>query len=290
MAQITVNGSDVTFEPGATILEAARGSGIDIPTLCWYPKLPIVGNCRICLVSVQGQGKLLPACATPATDGMVVETESPAAVDNRRGVLGLLLERYPGTRFKLDPTSEWDDTLVAALAETGAVDTTDLKGAYKGTPVHQPGDPELYRLVAEGFPSAWIEDPDLNDETDPVLAPHRDRITWDAPIHSVADITGLPFAPKTLNFKPSRFGSVQRLFDGYDYCEERGIAIYGGGQWELGPGRGQIQHLASLFHPTTPNDVAPAAFNIHRLDPPPGLPTSPLDPEPSATGFRWGES
>jgi formate dehydrogenase major subunit len=100
MAKITVNGSDVSFEPGATVLEAARGSGIDIPTLCWYPKLPIVGNCRICLVSVQGQGKLLPACATPATDGMVVETESPAAVDNRRGVLGLLLERYPGEHLQ----------------------------------------------------------------------------------------------------------------------------------------------------------------------------------------------
>ncbi|CAN5756732.1 formate dehydrogenase subunit alpha [soil metagenome] len=100
MAKIIVNGSEISFEPGATILEAARVSGIDIPTLCWYPKLPIVGNCRICLVSVQGQGKLLPACATPATEGMVVETESPAAVDNRRGVLGLLLERYPGEHLQ----------------------------------------------------------------------------------------------------------------------------------------------------------------------------------------------
>jgi len=100
MAKITVNGRAISFEPGATILEAARDSGIDIPTLCWYPKLPIVGNCRICLVSVEGQGKLLPACATPAADGMVVETESPAAVDNRRGVLGLLLERYPGEHLQ----------------------------------------------------------------------------------------------------------------------------------------------------------------------------------------------
>ena len=100
MPKITVNGSDISFDPGATILEAARDSGIDIPTLCWYPKLPIVGNCRICLVSVQGQGKLIPACATPATDGMVVETESAAAVENRRGVLGLLLERYPGEHLQ----------------------------------------------------------------------------------------------------------------------------------------------------------------------------------------------
>lgn len=223
--------------------------------------------------------------AQPVTFVVSLRIEQPPRADP----VPLLLERYPGLRFKLDPTEEWDEELVAALAATGAVDTVDLKGAYKGTPVDQAGDPALYRMVAEAFPAAWIEDPDLSEATEPVLAPHRDRITWDAPIHSVADIEGLPFPPRTLNFKPSRFGSVERLFDGYDHCAERGIAIYGGGQWELGPGRGQIQHLASLFHPSTPNDVAPAAYNIHRLDPPTGLPTSPLEPRPSATGFRWGE-
>ena len=222
--------------------------------------------------------------AQPVTFVVSLRIEQPPRPDP----VPLLLERYPSLRFKLDPTSDWDAGLVATLGATGAVDTVDLKGAYKGTPVDQPGDPELYRMVAEAFPTAWIEDPDLNDGTGPVLDPYRDRITWDAPIHSVADIEGLPFPPKTLNFKPSRFGSVQRLFDAYDHCEERGIARYGGGQWELGPGRGQIQYLASVFHPSTPNDVAPAAFNIHRLDPPPGLPTSPLPPEPSPTGFRWG--
>jgi hypothetical protein len=196
---------------------------------------------------------------------------------------------YPELRFKLDPTSDWTGGLVRELAALGAVDTLDLKGAYKGTPVDQAGDPALYRLVAEAFPTAWIEDPDLNEHTDPVLERYRDRITWDAPIHSAADIDGLPFPPRTINFKPSRFGSVQRLFEGYDYCAERGVAIYGGGQWELGPGRGQIQYLASLFHPDTPNDVAPAAFNIHRNNPPDGLPTSPLPPQPSETGFRWGD-
>jgi len=112
MPKITVNGSDVSFQPGQTILEAARGSGIEIPTLCWYPKLPIVGNCRICLVSVQGQGKLVPACAVPAAEDMVVETESPAAVENRRGVLGLLLERYPGEHLqnggRANPRNEFE--------------------------------------------------------------------------------------------------------------------------------------------------------------------------------------
>ena len=81
-----------------------------------------------------------------------------------------------------------------------------------------------------------------------MLEPHRRRLTWDFPIHSVDDVEALPFPPDCLNSKPSRFGSVKRLFDFYDYCAEHGIAVYGGGQFELGPGRGQIQHLASLFH------------------------------------------
>src|SRR6266699_4065091 len=101
MATLTINGSPVSADPEQTILEAARDAGIaDIPTLCWYPKRPLVGNCRICLVSVEGQGKLLPACATKVADGMVVQTESHAAVENRKGVLRLLLERYPGDHLR----------------------------------------------------------------------------------------------------------------------------------------------------------------------------------------------
>src|SRR6266404_5689226 len=101
MATLTINGRSVTADPEQTILEAARAAGIlDIPTLCWYPKLPVVGNCRICLVSVEGQAKLLPACATQVADGMVVQTESHAAVENRKGVLRLLLERYPGEHLR----------------------------------------------------------------------------------------------------------------------------------------------------------------------------------------------
>src|SRR6266536_3022851 len=96
MPRLTINGTSVAADEGRTILDAARTAGIDIPTLCWYPKLPIVGNCRICLVSVEGQGKLVPACATPAAEGIVVQTESEPAVENRRSVLGFLLERYPG--------------------------------------------------------------------------------------------------------------------------------------------------------------------------------------------------
>ena len=192
------------------------------------------------------------------------------------------LELYPTLRFKLDASPEWSDELVAELAATGAVDSIDLKGHYRGTVVDTPADPALYRRVAEGLPDAWIEDPALTDETLPVLEPHRDRVTWDAVVHSVEDIETLHWPPRTVNVKPSRFGSIERLFAAYDYCEERGIGAYGGGQWELGPGRGHIQLLAALFHPGTPNDVAPREFN---LEPQPGLPESPLSVEPRATGF-----
>jgi L-alanine-DL-glutamate epimerase-like enolase superfamily enzyme len=197
------------------------------------------------------------------------------------------LERHPSLRFKLDPTSDWSDQLIAELVATGAVDSVDLKGLYVGSIVDQGADPDLYRRVAEAFPDAWIEDPRLEPETEEVLRPHRDRITWDANIHSVADIETLPFAPRMVNVKPSRFGPLRELLAAYEYCEARGIGMYGGGQFELGPGRGQIQLLASLFHPAGPNDTAPGGFNDP--EPPPGLPASPLPAEASEVGFRWGE-
>ncbi len=109
------------------------------------------------------------------------------------------LALYPDLRFKLDPTAEWTDDVVAALAALGTVDVVDLKGAYHGTVVDNPPNRDLYRRVAEGFPESWIEDPALDAETDPVLEPHRHRITWDAPIHSWADVEALPFAPRCLN-------------------------------------------------------------------------------------------
>jgi hypothetical protein len=221
--------------------------------------------------------------ARPVTFVVSLRLGDPASIDPVARRLAL----YPGLRFKLDPTRDWDDALVDALSATGAVDSVDLKGAYRGTPVDNPADPALYRRVAEGFPDAWIEDPDLSDrDAAAVLGPHRERITWDAVIHSVADIEALPFAPRMLNVKPSRFGPLRALLATYEYCEARGIGTYGGGQFELGPGRGQIQYLASVFSPDAPNDVAPVGY--HSWDATGGLPESPLEPAPSPTGFRWG--
>jgi hypothetical protein len=196
-------------------------------------------------------------------------------------VLGWL-ELYPSLQFKLDPDRNWSDEIVRQLAGAGVVETVDFKGIYRGE-FGSPPDAELYTRIAAAFPEAWIEDPALTRETSRALETHRGRITWDAGIHEWSDVEALPFKPRCLNSKPSRFGSVRRLFDFYDACEREGIALYGGGQFELGPGRGQIQLLASLFHPDAPNDVAPSGYNAS--EPVPGLPESPLELSPEA-GFR----
>jgi L-alanine-DL-glutamate epimerase-like enolase superfamily enzyme len=218
----------------------------------------------------------------PMTFVMSLRLGEPATIEP----VARRLARYPTLRFKLDATSSWTPELIADLVDTGAVDSIDFKALYRGTIVDQVPDPVLYRRVAEAFPDAWLEDPDVvTPETADALADDHDRITWDAPIHGVADIEALPFPPRMVNIKPSRLGGLPALCAAYDYCAEHGIGAYGGGQFELGPGRGQAQYLASLFHPDTPNDLAPAAYNVD--DPPEGLPASPLPPSPSAVGFRW---
>ncbi|WP_306053023.1 enolase-like domain-containing protein [Natronococcus wangiae] len=198
-----------------------------------------------------------------------------------------LLEAVPALEFKLDPTPEWKAPLVRELAATDAVRILDLKGQYHGTEVDVEADPELYGLVLEEFPDAVIEDPALESATRPLFDDPdvRDRVSWDAPIHGLTDVETLPWEPQWLNVKPSRFGSLESLLETISYCRERGIRLYGGGQFELGVGRGQIQSLASLFYPDSPNDVAPGAYN----DPEVGdeLPTSPLESPTEPLGFRW---
>jgi len=145
MPTLTINGRSITADSDQTILDAARAAGIaDIPTLCWYPKLTIVGNCRICLVSVEGQSKLLPACATKVADGMVVQSESHAAVENRKGVLRLLLERYPGEHLlnggRARPRNEFEEYVVRYGVAPRPVAARDLVLRHGD---ERPGDPMI---------------------------------------------------------------------------------------------------------------------------------------------------
>jgi L-alanine-DL-glutamate epimerase-like enolase superfamily enzyme len=197
------------------------------------------------------------------------------------------LDRYPDLQFKLDPTASWTPELIQEVAATGAVESLDLKGRYVGSIVDVEADPAQYRLLLDAFPDAWLEDPHDDPRIQALIGPVQDRVTWDAIIHSIDDIKALTPQPKMVNVKPSRVGGVKSLLDTYDFCEAHGIRMYGGGQFELGCGRGQIQYMASLFHPDGPNDVAPGGYN----DPEPadGLAHSPLPAAVQDTGFRWGD-
>lgn len=197
------------------------------------------------------------------------------------------LAMYPGLRFKLDPVADWDARLVAELREIAAdrVDVLDFKAHYHGTSVDTVPDPGLYARCIDAWPEAIIEDPDLAPILAPVLADHWGRVSWDAPIHSVDDVTALARPPRVLNIKPARFGSLRELCAMYDYCADHEITMYGGGFFELGPGRGQLQYLASLFHPDGPNDVGPRGFHGARLQS--GLPDTPLPVAAEPIGFAW---
>ena len=195
------------------------------------------------------------------------------------------LEIQPDAEFKLDPTPDWTDDLIESLAATGAVRILDLKGDYEGTAVDNPVDRENYRRVLDGFPEGVIEDPRLTEETRELFDGEEGRVSWDHPITGVASIESLPFEPRWLNIKPSRFGTVESLFDSIEYALERDIQCYGGGQFELDVGREHIQTMASLFYPDGPNDVAPGGYNAP--EPQTGLPESPLvaPAAPAGLGF-----
>jgi len=201
--------------------------------------------------------------------------------------LDALLAVHDDLAFKLDPTPDWDDALLDALADYD-VRVLDLKGLYEGTDVDVAADADFYRRVTDALPDAFVEDPSLTDDTRSVFEGREDRVTWDVPITGVESIEALPFEPSVLNMKPSRCGSVESVLETLAHCEREGIALYGGGQFELGVGRDHIQALASLCYPDTPNDVAPGGYNDP--DPGPALPSSPLAPptDPRGIGVGFG--
>ncbi|MBI2979389.1 MAG: formate dehydrogenase subunit alpha, partial [Chloroflexi bacterium] len=99
MAKITLTIDDKQVEAttGMTVLEAIKGAGIYVPTLCYHPYLPPYGGCRLCVVEIEKMRGLPPSCTTPATDGMVVRTKTPQLQEFRRGVLELILTEHPHT-------------------------------------------------------------------------------------------------------------------------------------------------------------------------------------------------
>ncbi len=196
----------------------------------------------------------------------------------------------PGLEFKLDPTPDWDAGRMACVAATGRVRALDFKSFYEGTPVDNPPDPVQYAAVAREFPDAVLEDPVLEGPARMALNGQEARFSFDAPIHSWADVeavakrAGLGTLPRFLNIKPSRFGSLRALLDCVARAQAAGIVLYGGGQFELGVGRDHIEALASLLYADGPNDVAPRDFHG---EPTAGVPRSPLVPLEQRPGLGF---
>ncbi|MFC1553961.1 molybdopterin-dependent oxidoreductase [candidate division KSB1 bacterium] len=95
MINFTINGKNISVEPGTTIIEAADQNGIFIPRYCYHPALTKAGSCRLCLVEVEGMPREVIACATPVTEAMVVLTESEKVKRSRQIVLEFLLLNHP---------------------------------------------------------------------------------------------------------------------------------------------------------------------------------------------------
>ena len=97
MPKLTINGQEIEVQDGATVLEAAKECGVEIPTFCHHKAVPNAGACRVCVVEVTAMGRtrLTASCAYPAEDGLVVETDTERVLRSRRMTLELLLARCP---------------------------------------------------------------------------------------------------------------------------------------------------------------------------------------------------
>ena len=189
----------------------------------------------------------------------------------------------PQLEFKLDAEEAWDAAVIAGLSALDRVRVVDIKAHYGDAWGLAPDAAQdvLERVVA-GMPDVIVEDPPTTEAALATLAGQLGRVAFDAPVHAVADLERLP-RTGWMNIKPSRFGTVAELLAALAWCEERGVRTYGGGQFELGVGRAQIQELAALFHPDGPNDVAPGVYNATAVAA--GLPPSPLGGLGARPGF-----
>ncbi|MCF8296339.1 MAG: [FeFe] hydrogenase, group A [Saprospiraceae bacterium] len=91
---LNIDGQDVTIEKGCTILDAAKKINVKIPTLCHHEDLCVAGNCRVCVVEVEGRNKLEASCAIPAEEGMVIRTNTPKVRNARKDIIALLVSEH----------------------------------------------------------------------------------------------------------------------------------------------------------------------------------------------------
>ena len=95
MVTLTIVGREITVPEGTSLVEASAVAGVDLPTYCYHPGIPVVGQCRICFVEIEGLPRLVTACSTPAQSEMVVHTGSERVREARAAVMEFLLENHP---------------------------------------------------------------------------------------------------------------------------------------------------------------------------------------------------
>ena len=95
MPKITINGKEIEFEKGMTVLQACELANVEIPRFCYHEKLSIAGNCRMCLVEMEKSPKPIASCAMPAAEGMNIKTNTSLVEKARKGVMEFLLANHP---------------------------------------------------------------------------------------------------------------------------------------------------------------------------------------------------
>jgi formate dehydrogenase alpha subunit len=121
VSAITIDGRSISFEPGATVMEIALASGIDVPRLCYHPELVPSGGCRLCVVEVEGRPNPIPACGLACSDGMVIQTKTDQLTTMRRDILDLFISEHPLVCSTCDANGACDLQSLAAefeIAET----------------------------------------------------------------------------------------------------------------------------------------------------------------------------
>src|SRR5687767_13122686 len=95
MAKVTIDGREVEVQDGINIIEAAKSADIHVPRFCYHPRLSVVGQCRMCLVEIEGIPKIQAACTTPLKEGLVVRTTTEKVRDSRAANMEFLLINHP---------------------------------------------------------------------------------------------------------------------------------------------------------------------------------------------------
>ena len=135
VVNVTINGKKIQAQMGQTIIQAARENGIEIPVLCDHPALPPEGACRLCLVEIERQRSLQPACTFPVTEGLVIHTHSPKVMEARKFTLELLVSDHPLDCMTCDATG---NCLLQDLAYEYGVKGDRYAGLQHKYPIDDP--------------------------------------------------------------------------------------------------------------------------------------------------------